>query len=846
MAKGTVGDLAIRLSVNPQGMDAGLRTAVGKLDGLRLTVSRMGGAGGGSGGLPGLLAGGGAGGLAGGGVGAVVGATVGAITDGIGMMVSAIKTAVSALTELTVAAGSFAAKVVGYSLKVGVEFEREMSRVAAISGATGRDFDLLQEKARELGRTTEFTAAQAAQAMSELAMGGFNTQQILAGVTPALDLARVSGMELAEAADLIAVSVGGFRMEAGEATRIVDVLSKAAINTSSNVRDFGEAFKYVVPAAAATGRSVEEVSAALAIMAKSGIRGAMAGTALRGIMMKMARPTAEAAEALKDVGVEFFDGQGRAKKFTQILVEVGAAIEHMNEQQQLEFFGTQFEKRAATGFIALKNLGPQALADFERMLTEEAAGTGQRIGGIMIDNVWGSFKIFESAVQGAAEGFFSTFRGPLKEATLSLATLIADSFARLKPDIAASMADLAAHATEQWEALAAKFGDSFNFDHLRQAWEGVAMLARTVVDDVFSLIHTVLDLFGLVKRDSPTTAIVDVAEGVKAAGKEIEVTVHKWTDPFRDLIPIAVEAGTIVVAALKGIAEVMAHALAFNLDAIGMDADEWLAALVKVEFSVRHLQMEFVTAIQEIELHWLAFWNDLAHSTGNFIEQMIYGAKRLWAAFLAGVKVLGGAFDRMWDAISKNAGAFFDWLAGGMQGELKFTRLQIDMEELRKAARQELDKVEAPRIALHREVTEREKQLALALADFKEFERGWVDQRLIDLKNLMRPELSEEGGPIWLFGGPGDPVQKAKEVAQALQVATQPLELKLSEALFKGSVEAVSEINKWRTGIRDAAQLRDEERILLERRQAKAMEGAEDVLRRIEEGLLGGAAVFGF
>jgi TP901 family phage tail tape measure protein len=347
------------------------------------------------------------------------------VASGLGGMFSDV--AASAASFLGLKTG------LGELTTVGIDFERQMSAVAAVSGATGEALDALTEKAREMGRETEYSSTQAAKAMEALAQAGFTTSEIMSSLSDVLDLARVGEMELGKTADLVAVAIRTFKLEARDAARVADLLAKTSVASITSVEDLGEAFKYAAPAAASTGRSMEDVLAALGLMSQAGIRGSMAGTALRGIMLKMGRPTAEAAAALKDIGVEFFDAEGKAKKFSQIVLEVGAAIEHMNDQQQIEFFGTQFEARAGTGFVALKNQGAKAMEDFEKMIREGSEGAAKEMGKIKIDNVWGAIKIVQSAWEGLAEMIFSKSKGPMRQGIENLTALVSGLLKGFKP-----------------------------------------------------------------------------------------------------------------------------------------------------------------------------------------------------------------------------------------------------------------------------------------------------------------------------------------------------------------------------------------------------------------------------
>jgi len=156
------------------------------------------------------------------------------------------------------------------ALKVGMDFEEGMSKVQAISGATGQDLELLRNQARELGETTRFSATEAASGMEFLAMAGWETQEILSGMPGLLDLAASSNMDLGRAADIASNIISGFNMEASEATRVADVLAKGASTANTNVEQLGGAMKYAAPIANTLGLELEGLTAAVGFMSDAG------------------------------------------------------------------------------------------------------------------------------------------------------------------------------------------------------------------------------------------------------------------------------------------------------------------------------------------------------------------------------------------------------------------------------------------------------------------------------------------------------------------------------------------------------------------------------------------------
>ena len=182
-----------------------------------------------------------------------------------------------------VTAGMTAA--IGASEAVGSEFEAQMSRVQAISGATSEEFAALRDQAIQLGADTSFSASSAAMGMENLAAAGFAVTEIMDAMPGMLDLAAASGEDLASSADIAASALRGFGLEASEAGHVADVLAANANMTNSSVADTGEALKYIAPLARAAGVSLEETAAAIGIMANAGIQGSQAGTTLRGAGM---------------------------------------------------------------------------------------------------------------------------------------------------------------------------------------------------------------------------------------------------------------------------------------------------------------------------------------------------------------------------------------------------------------------------------------------------------------------------------------------------------------------------------------------------------------------------------
>lgn len=220
------------------------------------------------------------------------------------------------------------------AIKTGMEFEAQMSRVQAISGATGKELKALNSLAIKLGADTAFSAKEAADGMENLASAGFNTKEIMSAMPGLLDLAAVSGGDVARASEVAASSLRAFGLEASKAGHVADVFARAAADTNAEVGDMGEAMKYVAPVAKAMGQSIEETAAAIGIMSDAGVKGSQAGTTLRGAFSRLAKPTKAMREVMSELGLAFYDAHGNMKPLNAIISELKSNTSKLTQEQK--------------------------------------------------------------------------------------------------------------------------------------------------------------------------------------------------------------------------------------------------------------------------------------------------------------------------------------------------------------------------------------------------------------------------------------------------------------------------------------------------------------------------------
>lgn len=235
------------------------------------------------------------------------------------------------------------------AVRVLSDFDDKMADVRAVTLATDADFKTLRDTALELGATTRFTAAQAAEGLELLARAGADAKGSIALIGPTLKLAQAENLSLADSADYLAKITQGMRLELSEGARVADVLAAAASATATDVRQLGNAFKYAAPIAAGFKIPVEEVAAALGVLANSGLTGDQGGTAIRGILSKIAAPTKEFTKDLKAVGLEISALDPKTNSLVSIIEKLGAANVGTSESFDL------FKQRAGAGAEILIN-----------------------------------------------------------------------------------------------------------------------------------------------------------------------------------------------------------------------------------------------------------------------------------------------------------------------------------------------------------------------------------------------------------------------------------------------------------------------------------------------------------
>ena len=311
------------------------------------------------------------------------------------------------------------------AVTTGNDFEAQMSRVQAIAGATGDELEQLTQQAMDLGAETSFSASEVAEGMENLASAGFNTQEIMEAMPGLLDLAASSGADLATSSEIAASAIRGFGLDASSSAHVADVFAEAAARTNAQTEDMGNAMKYIAPVANTMGLKIEEVAAAIGIMSDAGIKGEQAGTTLRGALTRLTKPTDKMKEVMDNLGISFYDNEGKMKSLTEIIAMLQDATKDLTDEQEQNALTTLFGTESLSGMVALINRGSDDLSDMTKEF-ENCDGAASDMADTMLDNTQGALESLSGSFETAGIAIQKTLAPEIKKLAKWIQGLVDD------------------------------------------------------------------------------------------------------------------------------------------------------------------------------------------------------------------------------------------------------------------------------------------------------------------------------------------------------------------------------------------------------------------------------------
>ncbi len=326
------------------------------------------------------------------------------------------------------------------AIKVGSDFEGAMSKVKAISGtvadqdipaiiekakemglsfAKGADstetaLNILSAKAKEMGASTKFSATESANAFEYMAMAGWKTEDMLSGIEGIMNLAAASGEDLAATSDIVTDALTAFGMSASDSTHFADILAAASSNANTNVGMMGETFKYVAPVAGALGYTAEDTALAIGLMANAGIKSSQAGTSLRAMMSRLAKPTEEVQAAMDALGISLTHSDGSMKGLNEVTADLREGFSGLSEAEAAQMAASLAGQEAMSGLLAIVNASED---DFNKLSNSiyTCDGAAAQMAETMNDNLQGQITILKAGLEGLGISLYENMQAPCKE-----------------------------------------------------------------------------------------------------------------------------------------------------------------------------------------------------------------------------------------------------------------------------------------------------------------------------------------------------------------------------------------------------------------------------------------------
>lgn len=496
-------------------------------------------------------------------------------------------------------------------VKLSSDFESAMSKVSAISGATGSDLDALNQKAQEMGAKTKFSATESAEAFTYMAMAGWKTEDMLQGIDGIMALAAADGLDLATTSDIVTDALTAFGLSASDSGHFADVLAKAASNANTNVTLLGESFKYAAPVAGALGYSAEDTAIALGLMANAGIKGSQGGTALRSSLSRLIKPTDDAAALMEKYGLSMTNADGSMKSLGQVMDMLRNNMGDLTEAEQAQAAATLFGQEAMSGMLSIINASDK---DYDKLTSAiyDADGAAQEMADTMLDNLGGQLTLLKSALEGLAIQFGEILLPYIKQ------------FVTWLQNLTQKLQNLTPEQKEQivkWAAVAASIGP-------------VLLVVGKLVTGIGGLITTLGKIPGAVS--SISGGMTKLVTGFKNIGEGI--TLAKAGFPG-----MAAQASKLG-AAIGGITAPVAAVIAI------------IAALVAAFATLWKTNEEFRNKMTSI-------WNEIKETVGGFCDGIVERINSLGFDFKNITEVLWSIWKGFCDLLAPVFTGVFQYIA---------------------------------------------------------------------------------------------------------------------------------------------------------------------------------------
>ena len=561
------------------------------------------------------------------------------------------------------------------AVKTAADFDSAMSRVAAVSGATGSDFDKLRDKAREMGAKTKFSATEAADAMNYMAMAGWKTEDMLSGIEGVMYLAAASGEDLATTSDIVTDALTAFGLTAADSGHFADVLAAASSNANTNVSMMGETFKYCAPVAGALGFSVEDTAEAIGLMGNAGIKASQAGTSMRSIMTNLTGDVKLSGAAIGDVTIATTNADGSMRSLSAILADCRGAFAGMTEAEKANNAEALVGKNAMSGFLALMNAAPEDIAKVSGAVNN-CKDAAKNMADTMQDNLEGQLTILKSQLQELAISFGDLLMPAVRSIVSGLQGMV---------DVLNAMPDGVKRVIMIVALLAAALGPVLIVIGKTLSAIGTIMTWAPKLAGAISAVKGAFAALSATMMANPIAIVIAAIAALVAAFIYLWNTNEEfrqfWIRLWNEIKEVAVQVWTAVsqflVSAWNGIRNT---AVAVWNGIRDFFSSLWAGIKTLFTMVVTAISTFLVGAWNGIRATVMAVWNAISAFLGSVwngiksvITNVVNGIRNTISSVVNGIKnTVSGAFNAMWNGVRSTISGIYNTIRDGLGNAVNY------------------------------------------------------------------------------------------------------------------------------------------------------------------------------
>lgn len=460
---------------------------------------------------------------------------------------------VGKVAKTAMAAGSAAAAAfTKTSIDSGMNFDTAMSQVAATMGTTVDKIGNVEAKAEEMGRTTKYTATEAAEGMNILAQAGLSADEQISGIGTVLNLASAGAMSLEESASYTAGAVKGFGDSMSNASYYADLMAKGATLANTDVRGLGEAFSGSAATAKNYGQAADSVTLSLLRLAEQNVTGSEASTALNRAMADLYTPTDDASKALDQLGVSAYKSNGEAKDFNDLVDELNGSLQGMTAEQKNNALATIFTTQGLQAFNKMTASSDATVQKFWKGI-QDSSGSAAQQAATQLDNLKGDITLLSSATEGLELGFYNTFSGTIRGAIKGITSEVSGLAEAMESGgISGALSKLAQDAINfsgQLPGLAKIGGDLINglISSVTQNSGSITTAVSQLLNNLASTISTGLNVFTSVGVNLLTTIASGMTQGIPTFLGQALPMLAQFTESLRSNAGKLINAGLTLI-----------------------------------------------------------------------------------------------------------------------------------------------------------------------------------------------------------------------------------------------------------------------------------------------------------